>query len=279
MTVRRLIAQTIAVSSVLALILSGCTAGENDKDAANTESSSESYPILSTLARIDETGTLRICTTGDYRPFTYLDPDTKKWSGIDIEMAKELAQSLEAKPEFVQTKWDDFAATLKEDCDIGMGGLSITTDRASQLYMSDPTVQDGKTPITLCENKGKYDAVGKINDDSVDVITPVGGTNEEYAEANFPEANVIKWKDNNTIFDQIIAGDADVMVTDAPETKWVAHTEKELCAVNPGKPLTFSEQGYAVRLGNDDMLQYVNTWLHIVQNDGTYSDAEESWFG
>ena len=279
MTARRLIPQTIAVSGVVALMLSGCTAGGNDTDAGDAEDSADSYPLEKTLPRIENSGTVRICTTGDYRPFTYLDPDTKKWSGIDIDMAKDLAQRLEAKPEFVQTTWDDFATTMQKDCDIGMGGLSITTERASQLYMSDATVQDGKTPITLCENKGKYDSIDKINDDAVDVITPMGGTNEDFAEENFPDANVIKWDDNNTIFEQIIAGDADVMVTDAPETKWVAHTEKELCAVKPEKPLTFSEQGYAVRLGNDEMLQFVNTWLHIVKNDGTYDEAEEKWFG
>lgn len=279
MTNRKLLASAIACCGVITLVLSGCTTESGDKDVEDHSSSSSPYPVEPTLATIKHRGTVKICTTGDYRPFTYRDPDTKEWSGIDIDMAKDFAERLEAKPEFVQTSWDDFTSSMQKQCDIGMGGLSINTDRASQLYMSDATVQDGKTPIALCTDKEKYNSVDKINDDSVDVITPRGGTNEEFADENFPNANVIKWDDNNTIFDQIIAGDADVMVTDAPETKWVAHTEKELCAINPGKPLSFSEQGYAVRLGDDEMLQYVNTWLHIVKNDGTYDEAEESWFG
>jgi cyclohexadienyl dehydratase len=136
-----------------------------------------------------------------------------------------------------------------------------------------------RLPSHCVGSKEKYDSVKKINDESVDVITPVGGTNEEFAEKHFPDANIIKWDDNNTIFDQIVAGDADVMVTDAPETKWVSHTEEQLCAVNPGTPLNFSEQGYAVRLGDEEMLEYVNTWLRIVKNDGTYSTAEKKWYG
>lgn len=275
MTHRRMLTWTIPTA--IAIALSGCTSASDTGD--DSDSSAEAYPVEPTLAKIKDSGVVRICTTGDYRPFTYLDPDTQEWSGIDIDMGKDLAKRLDAKPEFVQTSWDDFTATMQKDCDIGMGGLSITTDRASELYMSDATVQDGKTPITLCENKSKYDSVKKINDDSVDVITPKGGTNEKFAEDNFPDAHVIKWDDNNTIFDQIIKGDADVMVTDAPETKWVAHTEGELCAVNPSHPLNFSEQGYAVRLGDEEMLQYVNTWLRIVKHDDTYATAEESWFG
>lgn len=280
MTNRRDFSRTIAGCTFIALLLSGCTTGSDGRnDQGGKDSTSSADSAEPTLERIKETGTVKICTTGDYRPFTYLDPDTKKWSGIDIDMAKGFATRLKAKPEFVQTTWDDFTSTMQNKCDIGMGGLSINTDRAAELYMSDPTLQDGKTPITLCENTQKYNTVKKINDDSVDVITPVGGTNEEFADESFPNANVIKWDDNNTIFDQIIAGDADVMVTDAPETKWVAHTEKKLCAVRPNKPLTFSEQGYAVRLGDEEMLHYVNTWLNIVKHDGTYSNAEESWFG
>lgn len=274
MTHRRMLAWTIPTA--IAISLSGCTSAGTTGD--DSDSSSNGYPVQPTLAKIKSSGVVKICTTGDYRPFTFLDPDSREWSGIDIDMGKDFAKRLDAKPEFVQTSWDDFTATMQQDCDIGMGGLSITTDRASELYMSDATVQDGKTPITLCENTSKYDSVNKINDDSVEVITPKGGTNEEFAEENFPDAHVIKWDDNNTIFDQIIRGDADVMVTDAPETKWVANTEDELCAVNPSHPLNFSEQGYAVRLGDEEMLQYVNTWLRIAKHDHTYAAAEESWF-
>ena len=267
----RVIARSLAVIGAATLLLSACSTA---KDPSESSSQAESA-----LQRIEGSGTVKICTTGDYRPFTYLDPNTDEWSGIDIDMAKNLAASLGAEVELVQTSWDDFTADMQDTCDVGVGGLSISTERAAQMYMSDATVQDGKTPITLCQSKEKYDSIKKINDESVDVITPVGGTNEEFAETHFPDANIIKWDDNNTIFDQIVAGDADVMVTDAPETKWVSHTEEQLCAVNPGTPLNFSEQGYAVRLGDEEMLEYVNTWLRIVKNDGTYSTAEKKWYG
>lgn len=265
--------RAIALAGATALFMSGCT---DPGESADSETAGEQS---SALHGIEDSHTVKICTTGDYRPFTYLDPESKEWSGIDVDMAEDFAERLGAEPEFVQTNWEDFTSTMEDECDLGVGGLSINTDRAADLYMSDPTVQDGKTPITLCKNKEKYSSIGKINDENVDVITPVGGTNEEFADENFPDAKVIKWDDNNTIFKQIISGDADVMVTDAPETKWVSHTEDELCAVNPSNPLTFSEQGYAVPLGDDKLLQYVNTWLHIVKNDGTYAAAEKEWYG
>ncbi len=234
---------------------------------------------VSTLDRVKRTKRLRICTTGDYRPFTYLDPKTKKWSGIDVSMGRHLAEQLGAKPTFVQTSWDELISDVQSRCDIGMGGISITTERAQEVYISDPTLRDGKTPITLCSNVSDYRTLKQINRPSVDVITPVGGTNEDFAEEQFPRAHVIKWKNNNTIFDQIVAGKADVMVTDASETKWVAHTNPKLCAVHPDRPFTFSQQGYLVHLGDDVMLEFVNQWLNIAQHDGTYASAERPWFG
>ena len=266
---------------VVVIALMGCTPTDSPSASdSETSNRSGSQANESLLTRIESSGVVKICTTGDYRPFTYHDPKAKKWSGIDIDMGRALAESLEAKAKFVKIDWDEFPHKLQQRaCDVGMGGLSITTERAAQLFMSDPTAQDGKTPITLCENADDFDSITEINAKEVKVITPKGGTNEEFAEEHFPKAKIIKWDDNNTIFDQIINGKADVMVTDAPETKWVAHEESELCAVNPNKPLNFSEQGYAARSGDTRMLEYLNTWLRIAQRDGTYAEAEKKWFG
>ena len=55
------------------------------------------------LDQIVAQGTVRVCSTGDYRPFTYRDP--QGWSGLDIEMAQDLAKNLGVKLDLVQTTW------------------------------------------------------------------------------------------------------------------------------------------------------------------------------
>ncbi|MGO2054006.1 ABC transporter substrate-binding protein [Glutamicibacter sp. BW80] len=231
------------------------------------------------LASVSESGILKVCTTGDYRPFTYLDPDTGEWSGIDITMAKDLAESLDVEAEFVQTTWKDLMPDFLSKCDIGVGGVSISMERAQQAYYSEATLDEGKTPITLCENVEKYDTVKEINKPGVRSITPIGGTNEKFAEANYPEGEIIRFEDNNTIFDEIIAGRADVMTTDASETRWVANEHPELCAVHPDKPFNFSQKAYLLPLGDDEFQEYVDQWLNMAKNDGTLAAAEKPWFG
>jgi len=117
-----------------------------------------------------------------------------------------------------------------------MGGISISTDRLQQAFFTEPLLTEGKTPITLCSKVANYDTVAEINRPGVRSITPIGGTNEKFAVKHYPQGRIIRWKDNNTIFDEIIAGRADVMTTDASETVWVASTHPQLCAAVRGAP-------------------------------------------
>lgn len=275
----------LAVTTVLLLTLTAC----QDDSGKGASSSSGGDAAASTSAagksagsRLDQvrrTKVLKVCTTGDYRPFTYVDPKSKKRTGIDVDMAKSLAASLGAKIEWVPTSWKNLMPDFLAKCDIAMGGVSIATDRAQKASFADPVLTEGKTPITLCRNVSKYDTVAEINKSGVRSITPEGGTNEEFARAHYPKGKIVVWGDNNTIFDQIIAGKADVMTTDASETVWVAKTHKELCAVHPKKPFNFSEKGYLLPRGDEDWRGYVNTWLNIAKHDGTWSKATKPWFG
>lgn len=267
----------MSVALLGAATLAACTAEQDS--AGNTETSSQTAADSSRLDAIKKANQLKVCTTGDYRPFTYLDPESGEWSGIDIDMAQDLAEELGVEVEFVQTSWKNLMPDFLEKCDMAVGGVSISLERAEQAYFSDATLDEGKTPITLCENVEKYDTVKEINQPGVRSITPIGGTNEKFADEHYPEGEIIRFEDNNAIFDEIIAGRADVMTTDASETRWVAHEKPELCAVHPDKPFNFSQKAYMLPRGDEAFRQYVNQWLNMSKNDGTLKQAEKPWFG
>src|SRR5690348_10672396 len=71
-------------------------------------------PAASLFDTIAARGTLRVGTTGDYRPFTYLDLQTHEFEGVDIDMARSLGKALGVKVEFVQTSWPKLAADFAE---------------------------------------------------------------------------------------------------------------------------------------------------------------------
>ncbi|GAA1449962.1 transporter substrate-binding domain-containing protein [Nocardiopsis tropica] len=232
----------------------------------------------SRLDEILESGTLRVCTTGDYRPFTYLDPATDEFTGIDVDMARDLADDMGVEVEWVRTSWDDLMGDFLSSCDIAAGGISVSTERARQVYFSAALMEDGKTPITLCENVDDYRTIEQINQPGVRSIMPSGGTNEIFAEEHYPEGELIR-HDNNTVFEEIIAGNADVMTTDASETLWAANEHEELCAVHPDEPFDYFEKAFMLPLGDEVLKHYVDQWLNIALNDGTWDGIVEPWFG
>ncbi|MDT0447180.1 transporter substrate-binding domain-containing protein [Streptomyces johnsoniae] len=232
------------------------------------------------LERVQERGVLRVCTTGDYRPFSHLDPHTGEYEGIDVDMARDLAGSLAVEADFVPTTWGSLLADLTGGaCDISMGGVSVTLDRAREAYYSLPYLTDGKSPIARCADADRYRTLEDIDRPGVRVIVNPGGTNEQFVQEHIDRATVVVHQDNVTIFEEIIAGRADVMITDGSETRYQSAQHPELCATNPDEPFTFAEKGYLLPQGEEEFQEYVDQWLHLALNDGTYAGHAADWFG
>ncbi len=221
-------------------------------------------------------GTLRVGLTGDYRPFSIKQQDGQ-FEGLDVDMAGSLAKALGVKLEIVPTAWPKLMADLQTGrYDIGMGGITITLDRAKTALFSDPVMRSGKTPIARCADKDKYQTLAEIDQPGVRVIVNPGGTNDRFAKANIHQAQLIVFPNNAAIFEEIAENRADVMMTDAVETRLQQKLHPELCAIHPDKPFNTSELGYMLPV--DFMLQqFVNHWLHIQNYTGERAKAVAKW--
>ncbi|MDN5917739.1 MAG: transporter substrate-binding domain-containing protein [Pseudonocardia sp.] len=101
----------------------------------------------------------------------------------------------------------------------------------------------------------------------------------QFAKETLTRATIVPYPDNNTIFDAVADGRADLMVTDAVETRWQATLGTGLCAVHPDRPFTSSDKAYLVRQGDPAFLDRVNTWLRGAMSDGTYQRFARPWIG
>lgn len=230
----------------------------------------------SRLDRITQSGVVRVCTTGDYRPFSYRRPDGEL-EGIDIDMARSLAQSLNVKIQYVLTTWPTLMRDFTEKCDIAMGGIATTLDRQRRVFFTAPYMLDGKTPIARCAEVNKYQTIAQIDQPSVRVIVNPGGTNEQFARQHFPHAQLTVYADNVTIFQQILEGNADVMVTDVTETLLQHKLNPALCSVHPDQPFQYGEKAYMTPRGDVVFQQYVDQWLHFALVTGTFQAIKDKW--
>ena len=221
-------------------------------------------------------GTLRVGLTGDYRPFSIKD-SAGKFEGFDVDMAESLAKGLGVKLEVVPTAWPKLMSDLQEQkYDIGMGGISVTLERAKTAYFSAPVMRTGKAPIARCTDQARFTSLAAIDAPGVRVITNPGGTNERFARANVKQAEIVVFPINAAIFDELVANHADVMMTDAVEARLQQRLHPELCAVNPDQPLDFSELAYL--LPRDPTLKaWVDQWLHIQSETGEQKRLLAKW--
>jgi cyclohexadienyl dehydratase len=222
-------------------------------------------------------GTLRVGLTGDYKPFSFRDPQSGSVTGLDVDMAQALADAMGVKLEIVPTAWPRLMADLTGGAyDIGMGGITITLARLKTAYFSAPVMRAGKTPIARCADQAKYQTLAQIDRPEVTVITNPGGTNESFDRANLHAAKIVVFPDNATIFDQLVAGHADVMITDGVETRLQQKLHPELCAIHPDAPFTTAELGYM--LPRDAALKFfVDEWLHEMDQSGQHARLVGRW--
>ena len=227
---------------------------------------------IPTLNRIRAAGLLRVGTTGDYTPFSLKQSDGV-YEGADIEMAHDLAERLGVRLDFVPTIWvellDDF---LADRFDIAMGGVTVTPARAERAFFSVPTFVDGKRPLARREFRDRFTSVAAIDQPGVKVIANPGSANEAFARAHFQRATVIIHHDNASVFDELVAGRADVMVTDGLEADHQAQLHPELCAVPVAAPWTRLEKAYMFTR-DPAMKAYIDAWLAAAFASGQWQRA------
>ena len=220
------------------------------------------------LATVRQAGVLRVGTTGDYKPFAFREPDGS-YRGADIAMARDLGRTLGLRVEFVPTVWarldSDFAAGK---FDIAVGGVTILPARQKIADFSTATLVDGKRPVVRCADKDRYTSVAAIDQPGVHVVVNPGASNEAFAHANFPAAQLTVHGDNVSVFDEIIAGRADVMVTDGIEVDHQAMLHPQLCAAEVPKPFTRLEKAYMLPKDPAFVAAVDAWWATEVQSGG-----------
>ena len=231
-----------------------------------------------TVDRICETGVLRVGTAGDYKPMSFLEPETGTYWGFDTELAEDLASSLGVEIEYVPTSWP----TLMEDTqtgqfDLAICGITVTDARKEQALMSDGYLQNGKTVLCRAEDADRYTSLEAINRPEVRVMENPGGLNEKFARENLPDATLIIHDINQEIPGLVASGEADVMITEIMEAEYYVGQDSRLAAPLIYEPFTNGQLGILMPKGAEDLLEYVNQFLDDEKKTGRLDELAEQY--
>ncbi len=233
---------------------------------------------VSHLDQIVQRGYIRVGTTGDYKPFSYLNPATNAYEGHDIDAAKLLADSLGVQVRFVTTTWPTLLKGLQEDqYDIAMSGITRTLARQRVAALTHPYINVGKSPLVRAADRQRFKSLTDIDQPGVKIGVNPGGTNQRFVDANIKKATVLVIEKNLSIPEKIVAGEVDVMITDNVEAMLVAKQDPRLYAVDPENTYTKDDFGYLLPRDDNAWSSYVNLWVDLMKLKGEFARLQQKW--
>ena len=194
--------------------------------------------------------------------------------GYDPDVARLIGKYLGVPVEFVTiTAQNRMAYLLTNRLDMIM--LGITPERARQIWFSMPYATEAAVLVgpaslqvkTLADLAGKRVGVprGAMQDLVLSQSAPVG-------------TNIMRFDDQATAVQALIAGQVDLAGTGMLQFRTINRD-------NPGRnyetklvlrPLHF---GIGIRRGNTDLLQFLNTTLYAIKNNGELEAISQKWRG
>lgn len=212
------------------------------------------------LEGIRRNGVLKVGTPADYLPFSYGDGGILE--GVDIDAAKAFGLFLGVDVVFVPTTWKTLMEDLLEErFHLGVGGIAISKERRKKALFSATYFRTGKAPIAARDRAHMFGSLSDIDRPGVRVIVNPGGTNEAFARKRLRNASIMVHSDNLTVFDMIIRGEADLMITDAIETLVWEKRCPELKAINPHRPFTCARFAWMLGPEEKDFKTILDRWM------------------
>ena len=216
------------------------------------------------LDRILKDKKIRITAEVTSPPFGILDKDNKP-TGSEIETARQLAKDLGVELELVQvTGPQRIPALLSDRADLAISSLSITTERAKSVWFSSP---HGALSIVIgapknVNIKSAADLAGKK-------IGMTRATLEEQVVPKVapPGTNIVFFDEHSATQQALLSGQVDAI-------GGAAFLINEMAKLNPDKGIESkftvmtAFYGIAVKPGNYDLLQWVNTWVFVNKQNG-----------
>lgn len=254
----------LLVVSSLILVVTGCSM-IGTTSTSNVESS--------ILSQVVQSKKLKVGVILSYPPFGSKDNQGNP-QGYDVDIAKELAKSLNAELEIIDVDSSARIPALETGkVDAVIGSFSRTYERLQKVNVSAP--YSAASEKMLVKKDSAIVQVTDLNDKKVAVVK--GSTNQAVTELA-PKAQLAYFSNAAECVLAVKNGQADAFVEDESFLAYQAKLYPELKVVgDPLVPILY--QGIAVRKGDQDWLNYLNFFVFQINNQGTNKTIYTKWFG
>ena len=229
-----------------------------------------------TLDRILKTKTLRV-GIARLAPLAMLNKNNEL-VGLEVDVARRLADDLGVTLRLVPTDMPNIMNGLNAgQYDLIISGYSITPERALHVNFSDPYYY---MRILLVASKqaapGKTSAY--FNSPSTTLGAVAGHSEIQVAGARFPQASLRLFETEETLLADLLAGKIPAAVVSDQLIRFnvAFHTNKLYLPDN--KSLGAEPAAIAVRKGDQEILNFLNSWIAILQGEGWIEARRAFWY-
>ena len=225
------------------------------------------------LDRVRSTSALRVCIWPDYYGISFRNPRTQQLSGLDVDMAGELAHDLKATLQFVDSSFVNLAADLQQGrCDAAMFAVGMLPQRMAAMRFTRPYMESDIYGVTTRSNRAvmRWEDIDKPG---VRVAVQAGTFMEPVMQASLKQATMVVVRPPATRERELEAGRVDVFMTDYPYSRRLLDNADWARLIGPPQPFHTLPYAYAVAHGDDAWHQQVDAFVARVQRDGRLESA------
>lgn len=237
------------------------SAGSSAGSAAS--SSKDGYTLV-------KDGTLTVGTAAEYEPFEYMEDG--QYKGFDLDLIQDIAKKLGLTVEFANVDFDTIVPGVSSGAkyDVGIGAITVTPERKKEVDFTDSYYMDDQAIVTMKDNADITSDNYKEKLDSADAKIAVqsGSTAEAFAKENFPNAELVPFKNATDCFSALQAGQSVALVTNRSVAAQLVATsfdnEQVIKLISTGE-----EYAIAVNKDNSGLKDAINKALKELTDDGT----------
>ncbi len=231
----------------------------------------------STLEQVMKRGVLKVGMS-TFVPWAMNDKNGQL-IGFEIDVAKRLASDMGVMVEFSPTKWAGIIpALLTGKFDIIIGGMGIRPDRNQKVNFSIPYDYTGQSIVANKKLAAGFATLEDFDRPNVTIAVRLGSTAVTAAKQFMPKAKLTLFDDESEAYQEVINGRAYAVIGSAPTPAFQAMKHPDTLFLPLKDTFTREPIGFAIRKGDVDTLNYLDSWITVVSAEGWLKKTKHYWF-
>ncbi|HAE92698.1 MAG TPA: hypothetical protein DCG60_08680 [Tissierella sp.] len=218
---------------------------------------------------------LKIGGDNNYPPYEFLD-DNNNFRGFNIDIIRAIAIELGLEIELIPNSWEDTMELLKDGEIDAVQGMTVTPERDKAYDFTQEIVMNSQNIFVLKNSS----LIHNINDLSGKKVSIQSEDVSKEITRRIPNVTVIQKTNQLEALQSLLYGESDAYVgnrlTGIYYVQALGLTESVKIV---GEPLYSTKYAIAVKKGNTELLNILNSGLEAIKANGTYDKIYRKWFG